>query len=169
MIGDYPQFFKYARTHNRDEYLRMAYESEPDGKLTPKVFYLPAYYRSLLVRLFVFGGQEVDGSDGGTVVWLRQKTFQNGRPYQEIAYAKQYKSAQEALVAEAACRSEGCLLVSENPMVSCVPLDALEQFRPVFSSRTSVLGFGSTGRKSVQVYEFTGLASRAGATPAGGR
>jgi len=37
-------------------------------------------------------------------------------------------------------------------------LEPLQQFRPVFSSTTSVLGFGNTGRKSVQVYEFTGAA-----------
>jgi len=43
------------------------------------------------------------------------------------------------LEAEAACRNEGCKLVFDNPMVSCV-----------------VIGFGKAGRKAVQVYEFTG-------------
>jgi len=41
-------------------------------------------------------------------------------------------------------------------MVSCVALEALHQFRPVFSSTSSVIGFGNAGRKEVQVYEFTG-------------
>ena len=34
-------------THRRDEYFMMAYEPNAEGKPEPKVFYLPAYYRSL--------------------------------------------------------------------------------------------------------------------------
>jgi hypothetical protein len=70
--------------------------------------------------------------------------------------SKRFESAQEALEAEAACRNEGCVLVGDDPLVSCVALEALHQFRPVFSSTTSVIGFGKAGRKAVQVYEFTG-------------
>jgi hypothetical protein len=68
---------------------------------------------------------------------------------------KRFESAQGALAAEAACRNEGCVLVGDNPMVSCVALEALQRFRPVFSSTTSAIGFGKAGRKEVQVYEFT--------------
>ena len=43
-------------------------------------------------------------------------------------------------------------------MVSPVPLEPLQQLRPVFASTSSVLGFGRRGRKAVQVYEFAGAA-----------
>jgi hypothetical protein len=49
-------------------------------------------------------------------------------------------------------------MVGDDPVVSCVPLDPLRQLRPVFASTRSVLGFGRSGRKAVQVYEFDGAA-----------
>ena len=156
MIGDYPIFFEYARTRRRSDYLLPAYEANAEGKTAPKMFYLPAYYRSMVIRLFVFGGQAVDGRDGAMILFLQKKTFPRGGSYQEVMGTKRFESAQEALAAEAACRDKGCVLVGENPMVSCVPLEPLQQLRPVFGSTSSVLGFGRRGRKAVQIYEFTG-------------
>jgi hypothetical protein len=156
LVGDYPAFFEYSPSRRRDDYLMMAYEPDVEGKPAPKVFYLPAYYRSLVVRLFVFGGQAVDGRGGATILFLRPKTTARPGSYQDVVGTKRFESAQEALAAEAACRNEGCVLVGDNPLVSCVALEALHQFRPVFSSTTSVIGFGNAGRKEVQVYEFTG-------------
>ena len=156
LLGDYPAFFEYSPGHRRDDYIMMAYESDAEGKRSPKVFYLPAYYRSLVVRLFVFGGQAVDGQGGATILFLRPKTPVRPGSYQDVVGTKRFESAEEALAAEAACRNEGCVLVGDNPLVSCVALEALHRLRPVFSSATSVIGFGSTGRKEVQVYEFTG-------------
>jgi dolichyl-diphosphooligosaccharide--protein glycosyltransferase len=156
MVGDFPLFFAYARRHRQREYLLLVYESNAAGELAPRMFYLPAYYRSMAIRLFVFGGQAVDGRDGATILSLRQKTFPNGRTYQEVLATKRFESGQAALAAEMGCRNEGCVLVGDNPMVSPVALEPLQQLRPVFASTSSVLGFGSSGRKAVQVYEFTG-------------
>ena len=78
MVGDFPAFFEYSRAHRRDDYLMLAYESNADGKPAPKMFYLPAYYRSMAIRLFVFGGQAVDGRDGAMILFLRQKTSPRG-------------------------------------------------------------------------------------------
>jgi len=156
LLGDYPDFFKYSRAHRRDEYFMLASEPDADGKPALKVFYLPGYYRSLVVRLFVFGGQAVDGRGGATILFLRPKASARGGAYPEVEGTKRFESAQEALAAESACRNEGCVLVGDNPIVSCVPLEALQQFRPVFASTTSVVWSGSAVRKAVQVYEFTG-------------
>ena len=155
LLGDFPAFFKYSRKHNRGEYYIEAYEPSPQGPPKPKVFYLPAYYRSALVRLFVFGGKAVAGGNGATLLTLRQKTVERGRNYQEVVESKRFESAEVALAAEAACQKDGCVLVGEDPTVSCVPLEPFERFRPVFGSSTSVIGFGSEGRRTVQVYELT--------------
>ena len=155
MVGDYPAFFEYSRTHRRDEYLLITYDPNPTGQPKPRVYYRPAYYRSLVIRLFVFGGQAVDGRGGAKILWTQQKTLPRVGTYSEVIRTQQFESAQEASAAEAACRNEGCVLVGDNPMVSCVPLEAVRQFRPVFSSSIAVLGFGNGGRKAVQVYEVT--------------
>jgi dolichyl-phosphooligosaccharide-protein glycotransferase len=156
LLGKYPAFFEYSPGHRRDDYIMRAYEPDAQGKPAPKVFYLPGYYRSLVVRLFVFGGQAVNGEGGAMILFLGPKTSARGVAYQEVKGTKRFESAQGALAAEAACRNEGCVLVGDNPMVSCVALEALQRFRPVFSSTTSAIGFGKAGRKEVQVYEFTG-------------
>ena len=158
MVGDFPMFFAYSKVHRQSEYLLLGYESNAGGKPRPRMFYLPAYYRSMAIRLFVFGGQAVDGRDGATILFLRQKTFPRGGTYPEIVATKRFESAQEALAAEAGCRNEGCVLVGDSPIVSPVALEPLQQLRPVFASSSSVLGFGRRGRKSVQVYEYTGAA-----------
>jgi hypothetical protein len=158
MIGDYPAFFQYSRAHRRDDYLLLAYEPNAAGQPVPKMFYLPAYYRSMAIRLFVFGGQAVDGRDGATMIFLQQKTFPSGGTYRQVSGTKRFETTQEALAAEAGCRNQGCAVVGDNPMISCVPLEQLQQLRPVFASTSSVLGFGRNGRKAVQVYEFTGAA-----------
>ena len=156
LVGDYRLFFDYSRKHQPKEYYSAAYQLNNQGKLRPKIFYLPAYYRSLVVRLFTFGGRAVDGGGGATLLTLRQKTFPHGGPYQEIVESRHFESAEFAQVIEAQCKKDGCVLVGEDPTVSCVPLDALESFRPVFSSTTSSIGLRNTRRKRVQVYEFTG-------------
>jgi hypothetical protein len=142
--------------HRREDYIMMAYQPDADGKSAPKVFYLPGYYRSLAVRLFVFGGQAVNGRGGATILFLRPRTPARLGTYQDVVGTKRFESAQEALTAEEACRNEGCVLVGDNPMISCVALEALHQLQPVFSSTNSVIGLGNAARKAVQVYEFTG-------------
>jgi hypothetical protein len=158
LIGDYPAFFEYSQAHRRSEYLQVAYVSNAAGKPAPKMFYLPAYYRSMAIRLFVFGGQAVDGRNGALILYLQKKTFPHGGTYQEVAGTRRFVTAQDAFAAEAGCRDNGCVVVGDDPMVSCVPLEPLQQLRPVFASTSSVLGFGRSGRKAVQVYEFTGAA-----------
>jgi len=158
VVGDYPQFFEYSRAHERDEYLLPAYRTGAQGQRKLKVFYRPAYYRSMAVRLFVYGGQAVDGHGGATIISLQEKTRPKGGSYQEVVSAKRYESAEEAMAVENVCRKDGCVLVGEDPMTSCVPLEPLQQLRPAFASTNRTVGFGSAGRKAVQVYEFTGVA-----------
>jgi dolichyl-phosphooligosaccharide-protein glycotransferase len=152
-VGDFPAFFDYSHTHRRNEYLLVAYQTDAQGKRTAKAFYRPAYYRSMVVRLFVYGGQPVDGHDGAEILWLRKAP--GGRGYPEVIGTRRLQPAEDPLAAEAACRDEGCVLVGDNPLVSCVPLEALRNFRPVFSSTSASMGIGSTARKEVQVYEVT--------------
>ena len=40
------------------------------------------------------------------------------------------------------------MVVGDDPMISCVPLDALQQLRPVFASTTSVIWVWQRGPQS---------------------
>jgi dolichyl-diphosphooligosaccharide--protein glycosyltransferase len=155
VAGDYLAFFQNSRTHSRDEYLLMAYDSNTQGKLVPRLFYRPAYYRSMAIRLFVFGGQAVAGQGGATIVFMEQKPGSRQDTYPKIVRMQHFESQQEALRAEAACQNDGCALVGDDPTKTCVPVDALRRFRPVYSSTRATLAFGNEWRKAVQVYEVT--------------
>jgi dolichyl-diphosphooligosaccharide--protein glycosyltransferase len=156
IVGDFPKFFDYAAKRRMNDYLLAPGQTDAQGKPKPKLFYRPAYYRSIVVRLFVFGGQAVEKPSGAMILKLQRKELPGGDSYLEVIDSNRFETAQEAMAAEAACQKDGCVLVSDNPLVSCVPLEALQQFRPVFSSSTSIVGMGSTRRGQVQVYEFIG-------------
>ena len=61
------------------------------------MFFRPAYYRSMAIRLFVFGGQAVDGRDGAMILYLRRRKFPQGGTYQEIVAPSDLKSARRRL------------------------------------------------------------------------
>jgi asparagine N-glycosylation enzyme membrane subunit Stt3 len=154
LYGTYRAFFEFDRAHRLDEYFQFASETGPDGRRHPRIFYRPAYYRSMLARLFAFGGQAVDGRGGSTILWIRKEPGRRGRTLPEITATQRFESAKEAMAVEDSCRNEGCVLVGEDPGVSCVPLEALRYLQQVFSSTTAVMGLGSSARKAVQIYEF---------------
>lgn len=159
LVGDFPSFFEYSTTHRKTDYLLLAYQLNPvnpEGKPLPKIFYRPAYYRSMAIRLFAFGGQSAKDHQGAVLLWLEEKKFPNGKSYQQIVDTKRFESLEEAAAAEAVCRDRGCQLVSDNPLVSCTQLEPLKQLRVAFASTSSSVGFGRNGRKAVQVYEFIG-------------
>ncbi|MBZ5609581.1 MAG: hypothetical protein LAP38_15065 [Acidobacteriia bacterium] len=151
LVGEYPSFFEYSRRHRRDEYILVAYQTDAKGQRRAAAFYRPAYYRSMVVRLFAFGGQSVAGRGGAVILWLRKAS--DGRSDPDVVGTRRFQSAQEALTAETACRDDGCVLVGDDPLISCVPMEALQRFRPVFSSSSASAGFGPAARREVQVYE----------------
>jgi dolichyl-diphosphooligosaccharide--protein glycosyltransferase len=154
LYGGYRAFFEFDRTHRLGDYFLSVAVSDAEGQARLRMFYRPAYYRSMLARLFFFGGQSVDGRAGATILWLRAKQ-EGGKPYLEVTSLRRFESAEQAMSVAATCGNQGCVLVGENPGISCVPLGALRQLQPVFSSATRMMGSGSSGRPAVQVYEFT--------------
>jgi len=153
LLGDYPHFFEWSPSHNRSDYLVPALDTTPSGSLRLSMFYRPAYFRSTVVRLFVYGGEATPATN---TVLLTFRPDSATHPIRTIDTRRNFASLDEALAAEAACKSEGCVLVSDNPMMSCVPIEPLHRFKSVFSSATSVIGYAGAGRKSLQIYQFTG-------------
>jgi asparagine N-glycosylation enzyme membrane subunit Stt3 len=145
ITGKFPTFFFYDKDASPDDYYLIV--RAQDG--SNRVLYRPAYFQSMLVHLFVFGGGAVDQPAGVALAFLRS----DGKKF-ELTDLREYPSEQQALAAEAGCRLQGCLIVSASPIMSCVHLDSLHRFRPAFSSSTKVLlnekGFRAS---AVQIYE----------------
>lgn len=154
VAGVYPAFFEFTPHHRLSDYFLAAQESDT-GKMQIRLFYRPAYYRSMAIRLFVFGGHAADGDNGAVLVWLKQPSVSGRGHFPTVVRTQRFVSAQEAASAEAGCKSDGCVLVGDDPSRSCVPLVALHRFQPVFSSSSNVVTSGSTAPRAVQVYEVT--------------
>ena len=148
--GKFPALFQWDREVSLDDYFLIARQRDANGVMMPRVLYRPAYFRSLLVRLFVFGGAAVEKPSGAALAYLRD----DGKN-RELVDLREFPSEELAMAAEPGCRMQGCILVSTNSLKSCVRLEALTRFRPVFASSTEVVqNENRLFRKEVQIYEF---------------
>jgi oligosaccharyl transferase (archaeosortase A-associated) len=147
--GKFPALFLYDRELSLDDYYMIAKLRTANGATETRVLYRPAYFQSLLVRLFVLGGEAVTNPPA-TLAWLRD----DGKS-REIVDLRDFPTEQQARAEEVNCRYQGCILVSTSPLQSCVTLDAITRFRQVFASSTGIAKTASgLVRKEIQIYEF---------------
>lgn len=104
------------------------------GKLKAVRLYYPEYYCSFVVRLYNFdGGQVVPQRT--IVVSYEQKINKDGRYYKEITSAKSFPRYEEAEAYVSSQESGNYRIVGDNPFFSPVPLEALEHYKLVYSSK----------------------------------
>ncbi|UCH51555.1 MAG: oligosaccharyl transferase, archaeosortase A system-associated [Chloroflexota bacterium] len=103
-----------------------------------RLFY-PEYYRSLVVRLYNFGGKQVVPNKS-IVISYEQKITLKGQSYREITSVKDdFPSYEEAEAYISSQKSGNYKIVSPDPFTSPVPLEALEHYKLVYSSKGTVL------------------------------
>jgi len=151
--GLYPSLFVWDQSKNIEDYFLVALEPAESGKFRTRLLYLPAYYRSMAARLFVYGTEGIADPRGAVIAYFRQEQSSSGKSYRVLKDLRRFDSAEEAAAEERSCRAQGCVLAGENPQVSCVPEEALTRLRPVFGSESGILGAGRSQRSAVQVYE----------------
>ncbi len=120
-------------------------EHPPDGDAGQS--FLPAYYRSLLSRLYLFGVGAVAAE--GPVQLLAPRAG----GWQVASVARSYPQA----VAMAAAEGQGeWVLACPDPLLSCVPLDAISDLEPVFESGSVSARFAPNGGAlaAVRIYEY---------------
>lgn len=153
--GNYPDFFVWDKSKNLADYFLMALEPAGQNQVRVRLFYRPAYFRSMAVHLFLYGAGAVPNPADVALAEVEQKLVAAGKSYPILKNLRRFDSYEKALEAERACSGAGCILVSDNPQASCVPLEAITHLRPAFASSTAVLGIGSSQRSAVQVYAVT--------------
>jgi asparagine N-glycosylation enzyme membrane subunit Stt3 len=126
------------------------YLVEANGQTQPVMVYLPDYYRSLLVRLYLYDG----GAPPATETWLIGATpgeFLGGR-FEVIRWRQRFDSYGEAEAYREAHRRENLILGSFNPVVSCVPLEPVDGVSRVYTSDDSPIERGRPLR-AVKIFE----------------
>ena len=121
--------------------------------LEPVLLFYPEYYSSLVVRLYNFDGSKVIPKSS-IVISYQEKVSTDGQPYKQITSAKSFPSYEEAETYVSGQKSSNYRIVSSDPFASPVPLQALEHYRLVYSSKGSKVmphgGFVS----EVKIFEY---------------
>ncbi len=109
------------------------YIQKQNDKYTPTLLFYPAYYQSMVVRLYNFDGKQVSPSEI-TVVGYDNVIANDGKQYKAINDARKFTSVQEAEQFMAAQKPKMYRIVGNDPYISPVPLDALKNYKLVYSS-----------------------------------
>ncbi len=126
----------------------------------PVRVYYPAYYRAMVSRLYNFGAEEWDPDEAARADErhrIRAMTFRTQKDRQgntiKIALSEEFFDSYSAAQSFVDDNPE-YRLVGTDPLVSPVPLEALEQFELVYKSPTAVSKRGDATFSEVEVFEY---------------
>jgi dolichyl-phosphooligosaccharide-protein glycotransferase len=127
-----------------------------NGQLVAATVFYPDYYESLLVRLYNFDGKAVEATEP-TVITFAEKIGQDGKPFKQITGAQKFATYKEAMAYISEAGPANHRLVSMNPFASPVPLESVENYRLVFSSKeTNSTIVKDVAIPQVKIFEYTG-------------
>ena len=130
------------------------YYQQQEGRLAPVLALYPEYYRSLLVRLYNFDGRQVI-PQSCMVVSLERRTSSEGESYEEITGVEYFSSYEQAEAYVATQESGNYRIIGDDPFVSPVPLEALEDYQLVHSSDGFVVEPNIGRIAAVKIFECT--------------
>ncbi|MBL7165108.1 MAG: oligosaccharyl transferase, archaeosortase A system-associated [Dehalococcoidales bacterium] len=138
---------------------RGIYYMEEDGKLLPIIFFYPEYFRSLSSRLYNFDGKAVV-PDSTMVISFEDDVDRAGTAYKRVTSARSFPGYEEAEVYLSGQDAGKYRIVSPDPMVSPVPLAALERYRLVYSSEELTEHLERNWIPTVKIFEYTSEADQ---------
>jgi oligosaccharyl transferase (archaeosortase A-associated) len=125
------------------------------GKLVPVQLYYPGYYHTLLVRLFCFDGEAVpEGTP--LVITYEEKTSLEGIRVRQIVDFKEFDNYQEAVDFIQSEGKSNNIIVGQNPFISPVPLEAVSDYRLVYSSDVGLNSQDIGDNSEVEIFQYTG-------------
>jgi asparagine N-glycosylation enzyme membrane subunit Stt3 len=136
-----------------DQYSRVFHAQSPDGQHIRVRVYLPAFYRSMAARLYLFDGRRIETTQGVNV-FLTMPALANSSAYEEtIGSIRSFPSEKEAEQWMALHPYETANLASTDPTVSCVDLDEIPWLKRVFVSRNERVVAGKQPA-AVKIFEL---------------
>lgn len=127
-----------------------------EGKLIPKRLYYPEYYRSMATRLYNFDGQRVTPHQV-FVIASEDRRGQNNRTFKVVTSAEVFDSYEAAVAfIQAQPSNKGFRIVGIDPFISPVPLEAVQQYKLVYSSTEIGAVSNKISIPEVKVLQFTG-------------
>jgi asparagine N-glycosylation enzyme membrane subunit Stt3 len=128
------------------------YLQKQNNQYVPTILFYPAYYRSMIARLYNFDGKVVV-PETVNVIAYKEITAQDGRSYREITETKAFGFYAEAQRFISDNKGKNYIIAGQDPYKSPVPLEELKDYSLVYSSSENV----STGTKShpvIKIFEY---------------
>jgi len=126
-----------------------------EGSLVPLQLYYPEYYHTLCVRLYNFDGKAVT-REKPVVISYDEKTDDKGVPYRQIINVKELSSYQAALDYVESQDSGNHNIVGVSPFMSPVALEAVPDYKIIFSSRAGISNQEVGLIPEVKIFEYLG-------------
>jgi dolichyl-diphosphooligosaccharide--protein glycosyltransferase len=147
----FPSIVEWAG-HPQSRYYETFLRRDGNGTLTPVVVFHPAYYESMAIRLYLFGGGEATPHHSTSVIGWERRSIGGGRSYREIVDARVFATYADAEAHVARAGPGNRAIVGIDPLRTCVPLAALRDVRLVYQSDERSTAFPET--PAVRVFEI---------------
>lgn len=139
---------------SRENFYDIYYQPQ-DNKLVPVYLFYPEYYRSLAVRLYNFDGSQVT-PQSSNVISYEERVGPEGEPYKVITEAKSFSTYEGVEAYISSQESGNYRIVGPDPFISPVPLEALEHYKLVYSSSSSIMQPNVGMISEVKIFEYSG-------------
>jgi dolichyl-diphosphooligosaccharide--protein glycosyltransferase len=124
-----------------------------EGRLEP--YFYPEYYRSLSVRLYNFDGKAVTPKNP-VVISYQERVNERGIRYKEVISKKEFDSYEEAEAYLLTQDQANHKIVGTHPFISPVPLEALKNYKLVYSSEDGITEPAIGTIPEVKVFKYVG-------------
>ena len=114
------------------------------------ILYYPAYYESMVARLYNFDGKKVTSTQP-IVISYQEKEYQ-GQKYKEVTSGQAFPTYEEAQAYAANQTSGNYRIVGGDPFISIVPLEELSSYERVYPAGANV----TINTTTVKIFEYLG-------------
>jgi len=152
-IGKFYAFVVFAG-ESADKFSGTYYQQTEDGNLQPVSLFHPAYYRSMVVRLYNFDCKAVVPTES-IVISYEEKVSSEGQRYKEIVGSWSFSTYEAAEAYISSQESGNYQIVSPDPFTSPVPLEELQHYKLIHSSDELVAFAGDKTVPEIKIFEYT--------------
>ncbi|MCK5212565.1 MAG: hypothetical protein KAQ74_01475, partial [Dehalococcoidia bacterium] len=151
-VASFPGVVWWASLQEED-FFELYYQRTTDGTWESILLYYPRYYESMLVRLYNFSAERFSPEEYTVIRYDENR--ETTPPRKEIVAVEWFSTYDEALLYLQDADDGHFRLVSSDPLVSAIPLDALQGYVSVYESPSRV-PVGGHAMPEVKVFEYTG-------------
>ena len=148
------KFYAVANLINKKEsdFYELCWQKK-DGKYVPRLVFYPEYYRSMLIRLYNFDGQEVI-PHSTTVMSYTMQQMPDGQEFKEITGLKSFGSYEEASAYITGQKQGSYSIIGADPLASPVPLEALKGYSLAYQSTQKASAGGTVPMPEVKIFAY---------------